>query len=468
MHDDELCRLLRQYEHPADRNVPRVRWLYPLGIPDPPASHAFCLLPGVDCDAAAVSVWQEVQAAAEESYDRSARCAFTTFVGYEHTPSPIGRHLNRNVIFHNEHVPPFAASHLDTLAEEVPRGLWSAIERDCFAAGDGCEAVLIPHNSNLSGGLQWLDPADAAEAQRRQDLEPLVEIHQQKASSECRFDRIAGRGVLTEDELCTFEQDPAAHEGPDEGPPPIDRYPPRNMVRNVLKDGLALEQTLGANPFKLGFLGSTDTHNATAGNTAEPDWEGGQGNGDSSPARRISREIRTNPGGLAVVWAEENSRDAIFSALRRRETYATSGNRPIVRFFGGDLEDVRCGDRDLVRRAYERGVPMGGEIGSGRGNSAPRFVVYAAKDPGTAERPGADLQLAQIVKGWLDEDGARREKVFDVVQAADPGATVDPATCAPVGKGAAELCAVWSDPEFDPAQRAFYYARVLEVPRGAS
>src|SRR5262249_53925648 len=159
-------------------------------------------------------------------------------------------------------------------------------------------------------------------------------------------------------------------------------------VRNVLKDGLLFEQTLGANPFRFGFIGSTDTHNGTGGNTDEADWTGGGGNGDSSPARQIGDEVRNNPGGLAVAWAEENSRDAVFAALGRREPYATSGTRPVVRFFAGNLDGVTCGSSDLVHAAYLGGTPMGGEMGPLRGDASPRFVVWAMKDPGTIVNPG--------------------------------------------------------------------------------
>ena len=458
-----LCQLLRLVETTPDEEfTSTVQWLFLVGIPNPPTNHAFCSMPGVDCDASAVSVWQEMQAAAEEAYDRTDACTFTSFIGFEHTPSPLGRHRHRNVIFRNHHVPPIALSHLDTLAGGVPQGLWNAIDAQCTGAGTGCDAVIIPHNPNLSGGEQFIDPVDAADALRRQTFEPLVEIHQIKGNSECRFDRLAGVGVGTSDELCTFEQDTVSHQGPDAVDPiPIGDYPRRNLVRSTLEDGLAFEQTLGVNPFRLGFVGGTDTHDSNGGDVAESGWVGAQGRNDGSPAALIRSNLRTNPGGLTVAWAEENSRDAVFSAFRRRETYATSGTRPVVRFFAGALDGVTCGAPDFVERAYATGTAMGGGIGLVRGKASPRFAVWAVKD---AAPGGVDLQRVQIVKGWVDASGATQERVVDVAGNAANGASVDPTTCTPTGSGAAELCAVWEDPDFDPSERAFYYARVLENP----
>lgn len=461
-----LCQLLRKVEQTADEEfLTTVSWLFPLGIPNPPTGLSMCTdTPGVDCDAAAISVWQEMQAAAEQFYDRTDACRFTTFIGYEHTPSPLGRHRHRNVIFRNQHVPPIALSHLDTLPGGVPQGLWNALDAQCLQAGTGCDAVIIPHNSNRSGGEQFVDPTDAADALRRQTFEPLVEIHQIKGNSECRFDRLAGLGVGSTDDLCTFEQMIGAHEGPDATDVGVNDFPRRNLIRPTLEDGLGFEQTLGANPFRFGFIGGTDTHDATAGAVDERTWIGGQGRNDGSAASLIGGNLRTNPGGLAVVWAEENSRDAIFAAMKRRETYATSGTRPQLRFFAGDLSDVTCGAADFLARAYATGVAMGGELGPLRGRKSPRFAVWAMKDPGTATAPGTDLQRLQIVKGWVDASGATHEEVVDVAGDANNGATVDPATCAPQGLGAAELCTVWEDPHFDPLQRAFYYVRALENP----
>jgi hypothetical protein len=224
------------------------------------------------------------------------------------------------------------------------------------------------------------------------------------------------------------------------------------------------EERHGANPFQFGLVGSTDNHDATGGNTEEVGWEGGQGNNDASPAGQIRNEVRTNPGGLAVVWAEENSRDAIFEGLRRRETYATSGTRPAVRFFAGNYPGLGCEDADLVARAYAGGAPMGAEIGAVRGGRSPQFIVWAVKDPGAAGQPGTDLQRLQVVKGWVDKKGQPQERVFEVAGDAENGAGVDAATCNPTGAGSAELCTVWRDPTFNPRQRAFYYVRALENP----
>jgi hypothetical protein len=165
-----------------------------------------------------------------------------------------------------------------------------------------------------------------------------------------------------------------------------------------------------------------------------------------------------------VVWAEENSRDAIFAAIRRRETYGTSGTRPVVRFFGGDLDPALCTAPDMVERAYQRGVPMGGELNGKSLAGVPSFLVSAVKDPGARGRAGNDLQRIQIVKGWVDAAGVSHERVFDVAGDADNGAWVDTESCATTGSGAASLCRVWQDDNFDPRQSAFYYARVLENP----
>jgi len=432
-----------------------------------------CSLPGKGCPEAESEFWGAIQRAAEEHYDRSAACRFTTFVAYEYTDAPNFRNLHRNVVFRNERVMNHPVNTYDTGANNVPE-LWRQLRSGCIERGDGCDVLAIPHNPNLSGGLMFPDPANPQEAGDRSFFEPVVELVQHKSASECRFDRVLGRGTDTEDELCTFEQnknDTLASLGHFQGemqaeegkPVALDDFGRRNMVRNVLKDGLALEQKSGKNPFKLGFIGSTDTHSAIAGGTMEDDYPGHLGKRDAG-YRNVQDHFEDNPGGLAVVWAEENSRDALFEGMRRKETYATSGTRPVVRVFGGfDLNPALCQSSQRVRHGYGSGVPMGGELSGAGASGAPRFLIDARKDPGTASHPGTDLQRIQVVKGWLDAAGATHERVIDVAGGAN-GASVDPETCAPTGAGHASLCTVWEDPAFDPAQRAFYYVRVLENP----
>ncbi|MEM7409421.1 MAG: DUF3604 domain-containing protein [Myxococcota bacterium] len=432
-----------------------------------------CSLPGGDCEAGASVFWEKLQEAAEAHYDRSAECRFTTFVGYEYTDAPGFRNLHRNVIFRNEQVIPLPISTYDTGTRNFPE-LWRQLRAQCIEGAPGCDVLSIPHNPNLAGGLMFPDPKDETEANDRRFFEPLVELVQHKAASECRFDRLAGRGVGTEDELCTFEQNKTDNLAAlstlfgelqtEEGKAvAIDDYARRNMVRNVLVDGLALEQRQGVNPFQMGFIGSTDTHSAVPGGAMEYDYVGHLGRRDTG-YRNVQDHFQDNPGGLAVVWAEENSRDSVFAAMRRRETYATSGTRPVVRFFGGyDLGKDLCDDPDRVAAAYASGVPMGGNLPAAPETGAPRFLVSALKDPGVASHPGTDLQRIQIIKGWVDAEGQPRERVIDVAGSADNGAGVD-ASCRPTGLGHASLCSVWEDPDFDPAHPAVYYARVLENP----
>ena len=425
-----------------------------------------------DCDLAHKEAWGGIQAAAEEHYDRSAECSFTTFVGYEYTDAPNYSNLHRNVIFRNDKVTDTAISTYDTGSRNVPE-LWRQLRAQCIEGIPGCDVMAIPHNSNLSRGLMFPDPANEAEAQDRLFFEPLVELVQHKAASECRFDRLAGRGVDTEDELCDFEQVVADNLGmlgtlfgevqlEEAKAVALEDYGRRNMVRNALKDGLALEQSTGTNPFKMGFIGSTDSHSATPGGAEENNYVGHLGQRDSG-YRNVQDHFFDNPGGLAVVWAEENSRDAIFEGMRRKESYATSGTRPIVRFFAAaEMADELCADPDMISKAYAAGVPMGGELAATE--ESPAFLVSAAKDAGTPQHPGLDLQRVQVVKGWLDAQGQTHEKVFDVAGSPDNGAGVDPQTCAPTGSGHKNLCTVWRDPEYNSGESAFYYVRVLENP----
>ncbi len=219
---------------------------------------------------------------------------------------------------------------------------------------------------------------------------------------------------------------------------------------------------------QLGFIASTDGHNGAPGDTDEYDYQGHNSEDDSDLEKRLTAPSyvphkRRNPGGLVGVWAEENSRDSLFDALKRRETFGTSGVRIKVRLFGGwDLPDL-CASHDMVADAYKTAVPMGEVLPTRDGGDAPMLFVTAVADPGTPDRPGTPLQRVQIIKGWVGDDGSFHEEVIDVA-GGDNGADVSRDTCAPHGTGATSLCAVWTDPDFDGSRSAVYYARVLENP----
>jgi hypothetical protein len=424
----------------------------------------FCGAGGKDCLVQAEVVWKDIQAAAEESYDRTAQCGFTSFVGYEWTASgAAGANLHRNVIFRNANVPRLPVSSVESASAY---DLWARLQRECIDGKKGCDALTIPHNSNLSGpGLMFVSaklplaggeaPAvDAAEATLRQRWEPLVEIMQHKGDSECLL------GGDTRDEACGFEKVPynsfagvgrvaASNVGsavPGSGG--LDLRPTRSvMVREALKKGLAIQTKIGVNPLKYGIVASTDTHLGTPGLVEEQGAKGHGGAGVRSVVG-LPDDLEFNPGGLAVLWAEENSRDALFDAMQRREAYGTSGTRPVVRFFGGwDFDESLCQGPDFAQQGYARGVPMGGDLPKAPKGGAPTLAVWARQDPGTPTLPGTPLSQIEIVKGWV-EGGEARETVVEVVSAGG-GASVDLSTCQTSGKGAGELCRVWRDPDFD-------------------
>jgi hypothetical protein len=459
-HDSMVCRIYRGW--------PRLAFFLMNGRGSP--RFGFCGEDGRDCIEAGRGPWLEMQEAADEAYDRSPACRFTSFVGYEWTKSvETASNLHRNVIFRTSFVPDVPASSIDF---PTPADLWDALDADCRASEPGCDAVVIPHNSNLSGGFMFAAesegvgaPVDAERARRRAANEPLVEVMQHKGASECH------RGAGSEDELCDFEL------------LPYDTFMGRffpfarrpadaiNFTRTALGAGLAHEARLGANPFAFGLIGSTDTHLGTPGLASEA-WTGGHG-GAGIPLGEVIPDslldpIEYNPGGLAVLYAEENSRQSLFDAMRRREAYATSGPRIGLRLFAGfGLKEELCGDPDFVARGYAGGVPMGGEL---RGpapdspNAPLRVAAWALRDPGGGGEPSIPLQRLQVVKLWLTREGLVREQVVDVAGSEQSDAGVDPRTCEPHGQGFDQLCRVWTDPDFDAGERALYYARVVENP----
>ncbi|MEM7099922.1 MAG: DUF3604 domain-containing protein [Pseudomonadota bacterium] len=420
------------------------------------------------------SAWQEIIEAARRHNDPGN---FTTFIGYEYTSSgPAFENLHRNVIFRGADVPAQPFGRLDSLN---PEDLWDWMDQ---ARANGSDVISIPHNSNGSNGWMFSktkfmsdEPLDAAYAQQRMRNEPLVENTQVKGTSDTH------PLLSPNDEWANFEIMPIRVASL------LPSQPAGSYVREAYLNGLLMEAESGFNPFKFGVIGSSDTHNA-AGSFEEDNYWSKTGITDIEPHMRGSIPTpgsEENPeyangasqywgaSGLAGVWAESNTRDAIYDAFRRKETFSTSGPHIQVRFFAGfDLDQGILEAANPVGLAYERGVPMGadlkGELGS-REDLVPSFYVWAAQDPDTQS-----LQRLQMIKGWVD-DGKAQELVVDIScsdgldpvegRCPDNGATVDLTDCSTSpDKGDSEMAVVWQDPEFDPAQRAFYYVRVLENP----
>jgi hypothetical protein len=418
------------------------------------------------------SAWQDIIASAERHNDPGN---FTTFVGYEYTTSgPANENLHRNVIFKGSNVPNQPFARLDSMN---PEDLWAWMDAN---RAQGMESIAIPHNSNGSDGMMfektnWAgEPIDAAYAETRMRNEPIVENSQVKGTSDTH------PLLSPNDEWADFElmELKVATTLPSKAP--------GSYVREAYLNGLLMEAQGGFNPYRFGVIGASDTHNA-AGSFEEDNYWSKTGMRDIEPYQRGSVPLPDSPpddpqysqhyaklwgaSGLAGVWAESNTREAIFDAFRRKETFSTSGPHLRIRFFAGyDFSSDLLGAPDVLTQAYAGGVPMGGDLLAAGGRS-PKFIVWAARDTDSVP-----LQRLQIIKGWL-ENGESREAVIDVAcsqgdvdpatqRCPDNGATVDLATCdTSTDKGASQLMTVWEDPNFDPAQHAFYYVRVLENPK---
>ncbi|MGE0387882.1 MAG: DUF3604 domain-containing protein [Gammaproteobacteria bacterium] len=425
------------------------------------------------------SVWQEYAQTADRFNDPGR---FTTFIGYEWTSMPDGDNLHRNVLFRD--AAPTATRALPFSAVDSPRpeDLWKFL--DDYETRLGGHAIDIPHNSNMSGGLMFrpLDSHGKAitreYARTRARWEPLVEATQIKGDSESHpflspNDEFASYGDWDWSNLGGSKK----HES---------GWFAGEYVREALKTGLALGSRLGENPFKFGLVGSTDSH--TGLSTAEEDnfW-GKTSDREPSADRYLKTWMSAGSGGLhehqltlreltagmAAVWAPDNTREALFEAMKRRETYATTGPRMVVRFFGGwrfSAQDAV--NPDPARIGNRKGVPMGGDLTQAPAGKAPSFLIHVARDP-----QGANLDRAQVVKGWLDADGAVHEQIYDVAVSGGRAIDADGRARTAVGNtvdvknasytndiGAPELAVAWTDPDFDPARPAFYYLRVLEIP----
>ncbi|MEZ4334275.1 MAG: DUF3604 domain-containing protein [Myxococcota bacterium] len=421
----------------------------------------------------AQSTWQELVRLADR---HDAPGTFTALIGYEYTSMPDGQNLHRNVIFRGHDVPVRPFSDLDS---DDPADLWAWMDE---ARSKGSDVLAIPHNSNGSNGLMFerVDrggrPIDAAQARTRVRNEPIAEVYQIKGQSE------AHPALSPNDEWAGFELLENIL-----GRPTVKSRPEGSYVRRALLDGLELEAEGLPNPFRLGMIGSSDSHNATSP-SEEDNYSGKIGTLDATPEARLQLTQGDDPiqaagdastgspfssGGLAGVWAHANTREDIFDALKAREVFATSGPRIAVRLFGGFALEAGDLESGIAAAGYQRGVPMGGIVEAKADEARPfTLLVEATQDP--REAP---LERIQIVKGWIDAAGEARERVYDVACAggARPDAATrrcpierrppDLATCrVAANQGQAQLAAAVPAPDYRAGERSFYYARVLQVP----
>jgi hypothetical protein len=399
-------------------------------------------------------VWDDVIDIAERMNEPGV---FTTIVGYEWGSTPGGNNLHRNVLFRDgpkrtKKILPFSAVHSDK-----PEELWAFLAK--YESDTGGEAFAIPHNSNLSNGMMFAvedsfgAPIDAAHAKNRARYEPVVEVTQIKGDSE------AHPFLSPDDEFADYETwDNTNIFGLSRTEPEMSRG---SYARAALKNGLLIRSKVGVNPYRFAMIGSTDAHTSLAtaeegnywGKTANmppgSDRMAGEFIHPVNPEDRPTMNWEQAAAGYAGVWARRNTRASIFDAMRRGEVYATTGPRINLRFFGGwGFNESDARSSHPARAGYVKGVPMGSDLPlPSQNGEAPTFLVTAAKDPASG-----NLERAQVVKGWVDQEGEVQESVIDLHVAETPI------------EGEAEIAVTWTDPDFDPAALAFYYIRILEVP----
>ena len=425
--------------------------------------------------------WNEITAAADAA---NRPGTFTAFIGYEWTSHPGGDNLHRVVIFRDDaskanQILPFSA-----LDSEHPDDMWESLAN--YEAKTGGRVLAIPHNGNVSNGYMFAEtthkgkPFSAAYAAQRQRWEPLYEITQIKGDGEAH-PRLSPTDEFADYE--TWDKGNLLGALPESGKT-VDMLQ-HEYGRSALKLGLMFEAQLGVNPFKFGFIGSTDAHTSLA---APDEWnfwgkltslEPNAHRWDHVVIPSVTDPSRSTWGweqaasGYAGVWATENTREALFDAMMRRETYATTGPRMTVRFFGGwNFTDADAWAGDLAEVGYDKGVPMGGDLPTGSDSNAPNFLIAALKDP-----MGANLDRVQVIKGWVDGDGKTQERIYDAMVSDGRPIDADGRCHAAVGNtvnvahasytnsiGDAQFVTTWQDPDFDPVLRAFYYIRVIEIP----
>jgi hypothetical protein len=423
--------------------------------------------------------WEEVIKAADEANDPGR---FTAFIGYEWTSNTGGNNLHRNIIFRDDGSKARLTEPYTTqkpLGSDNPRDLWKWMSG--YEEKTGGHVLAIAHNGNLSNGRMFPiiesftgKPMDREYAETRAFRERLYEVTQIKGDGETH------PFLSPNDEFANYERwDKGNLDLTVKKKPEMLEF---EYARAALRNGLKLEQELGINPYKFGMIGSTDAHTGLAAIDADNYW-GKFTTSEPSPQRATHPLVKTPNGvimgweetasGYAGVWATENTREALFDAMQRKEVYATTGPRMIVRFFGGwDYENHDAHTRNPAIVGYSKGVPMGGDLSNASAGKSPSFLVAALKDP-----IGANLDRIQIIKGWLDAKGETHEKIYEVAWSGDRKPDPKTGKLPPVGDtvdvpsatysntiGASELINVWKDPDFDPSQRAFYYARVLEIP----